>query len=146
MKPRATLVKLCRAKDFIREAFAESIDLPTVAAEAEISPWHLLREFRQTFGETPHEYLTRLRIAKAKQLLLVGDRPVTQICFDVGFTSLGSFSTLFARKVGVSPHGYRRHARSLVTVPAKLPWLCVPCCFALVYGGPPELLRTKPAR
>jgi hypothetical protein len=84
-----------------------------------------------------------VRLDKAKQLLTLGDRSVTDICFDVGFSSLGSFSTLFARKVGLSPRRFRRHARSLVTVPAALPWLNVPCCFALVYGGPTHLLGAK---
>jgi AraC-like DNA-binding protein len=146
MRRTKTLLKLCRAKDFIRDAFAEPIDLADVACEAELSPWHLLRQFRQTFGETPHEFLTRVRLDKAKRLLALGDRSVTDICFDVGFSSLGSFSTLFARKVGLSPCRFRRHARSLVTVPAALPWLYVPCCFALVYGGPTHLLGAKPAR
>src|SRR5882757_8726386 len=106
MQRATTLRKLCRAKDFIRAAYAEPIDLGAVAEVAELSPWHLLRRFRQAFGETPHEFLTRLRIDKAKDLLTISNRPVTEICFDVGFTSLGSFSTLFAREVGMSPQGF----------------------------------------
>jgi AraC-like DNA-binding protein len=130
-----TLINLCRAKDFIRDAFAESIELEDVALEADLSAWHLLRRFRQAFGETPHEFLTRLRIEKAKELLTLSDRPVTEICFDVGFSSLGSFSTLFAKKVGVSPLGFRRQVRTLVTMPGYPPWAFVPFCFSQVYSG-----------
>jgi AraC-like DNA-binding protein len=133
--PNATFVKLCRARDFLRDCYAEPVVLADAAAEADLSPWHFLRLFRATFGETPHEYLTRLRIDKAKELLIVADRSVTDICLDVGFSSLGSFSTLFARHVGASPVAYRRQLRSLVVHPGYHPWACVPCCFARQFAG-----------
>jgi AraC-like DNA-binding protein len=76
-----------------------------------------------------------MRIDKAKDLLTISNRPVTEICFDVGFTSLGSFSTLFAREVGLSPQGFRRRVRTVVTVPGFHPWDFVPYCFSQVYGG-----------
>src|SRR5262249_44019123 len=93
------------------------------------------RLFRATFGETPHEFLTRLRIDKAKELLIVADRSVTDICLDVGFSSLGSFSTLFARHVGASPVAYRLQLRSLAVHPGYHPWACIPCCFARRLAG-----------
>jgi hypothetical protein len=102
--------------------------------EARLSPWHLLRAFRQTFGETPHNFLTRLRLERAQQLLTVTSRPVTEICFDVGFTSLGSFSSLFRRKVGLSPAEFRRLVRAWVTVPGRYPWAFVPFCFGQFFA------------
>jgi AraC-like DNA-binding protein len=134
MRSSTTLIKLCRAKDFIRDTFVEPIELLHVAEEASLSPYHLLRRFRQTFGETPHEFLTRLRIDKAKDLLTVSSRPVTEICFDVGFSSLGSFSTLFRRETGMSPAEFRRQVRTWVTVPGRPPWAFVPFCFSQQFG------------
>lgn|SRR5262245_18848869 len=137
MSPTATLVKLCRARDFLRDYFAEPVELGDAAAEAELSPWHFLRAFRDAFGETPHDFLTRLRIDRAKDLLTVSGRSVTDVCFDVGFSSLGSFSTLFARKVGLSPSAFRRQVRVWVSVPGRHPWVFVPSCFARKFGNGP---------
>src|SRR5207253_6466191 len=101
MPSRETLRRLCRARDLLRDCLDQELTLQDVCVEAEFSPWHLLRAFRTTFGETPHEFLTRMRLERARDLLTVTSRPVTEICFDVGFTSLGSFSTLFRRYIGV---------------------------------------------
>ncbi len=128
MFPDATFARLCRARDFLRDCYLEPVRLADVAAEAGLSPWHLLRLFRRAFGETPHEFLTRLRIEHAKHLLTVSGRSVTDVCFDVGFSSLGSFSTLFARHVGASPLAFRRQVRSLVVVPGTVPWAFVSYC------------------
>lgn len=100
--------RLWRARDFIDASFAESIDLKGIAAAAELSPHHLLRLFKKVFGETPHQYLTRRRLEQARRLLLGSERSVTDICFDLGFESLGSFSVLFKTRVGVSPAAFRR--------------------------------------
>jgi AraC-like DNA-binding protein len=135
--PQATFIKLCRARDLLRDCLGEPVALADAAAEADLSAWHFLRLFRRAFGETPHEFLTRLRIERAKDLLTVSGRSVTDICFDVGFSSLGSFSTLFARHVGASPAAFRRRMRTLVTTPGFYPWGVVPCCFAYMFGGPP---------
>lgn len=140
MTPSTTLVKLCRARDFLRDCFCEPVELVDAAAEAELSAWHFLRAFRAAFGETPHDFLTRLRIEKAKDLLAVSGRSVTDVCFDVGFSSLGSFSTLFARKVGLSPSAFRRQVRAWVSVPGRHPWVFVPSCFAMMFGRPAENL------
>jgi transcriptional regulator GlxA family with amidase domain len=138
-----TLRKLCRVRDLLRECLHEPLTLDDLAVEAEISAWHLLRAFRQAFGETPHEYLTRLRLRQAQDLLTVSGRSVTEICFDVGFTSLGSFSALFRREVGVSPAEFRRRVRAWVTVPGRHPWAFVPFCFGQFFG-PVELVREPP--
>jgi AraC-like DNA-binding protein len=128
MVPHATYVRLCRARDLLRDCHHEPLALANVAAEAGLSPWHFHRLFRGTFRETPHEFLTRLRIERAKDLLTVGSRSVTDICLDVGFTSLGSFGTLFACQVGLSPVAYRRQVHTLVTVPGTFPWGVIPFC------------------
>lgn len=100
-----------------------------------MSPWHLLRCFRDAFGETPKELLTRLRIDKAKQLLTVTSRSITDVCLDVGFSSLGTFSTLFKRHVGCSPKDFRRRVRHWMAVPGVAPWVFIPLCFAHRFGG-----------
>src|SRR5262249_27858422 len=119
--------------------------LADAAAEAYLSPFHFLRLFRQAFGETPHEFLTRVRLERAQLLLSTSRRPVTEVCLDVGFSSLGSFSTLFSRRVGVSPSVFRRRARSWVSVPAAAPWLFVPTCFAFMFGGNIAILKKRSA-
>jgi transcriptional regulator GlxA family with amidase domain len=136
-----TLRKLCRVRDFIRYCHGEPLSLDQLSAEADLSTFHFLRTFRQAFGETPHAFQTRLRVERAKDLLTVSSRPVTEICFDVGFTSLGSFSTLFRRQVGQSPAEFRRRVRAWVSVPGKHPWAFVPFCFGQHYGplGPPPV-------
>jgi AraC-like DNA-binding protein len=134
--PSPSLRRLVRVHDLLRDCHAQPIQLVDCADEAELSPWHLLRSFRDVFGETPHEYLTRVRVEKARHLLAVTGRSVTDVCFDVGFTSLGSFSTLFKRHVGESPAAFRRRVRGWVAVPAAAGWVFVPCCFAHLMGGP----------
>ena len=112
---------------------------PDVAAHANLSPYHFLRVYKRAYGETPHEFLTRLRIERAKTLLARGSHNVTEACFEVGFSSLGSFSTLFAGRVGLSPSEYGRYARSTISVPSALRTLFVPSCyFTMLYGIPEE--------
>ena len=120
---------LCRVRDWMRDCFDEPLRLGDLCAEASLTSWHFLRAFRAAFGETPHEYLTRVRLERAKELLTVTSRPVTEVCFDVGFTSLGSFSTLFRRQVGLSPMEFRRQVRTWITVPGRHPWVFVPVCY-----------------
>jgi AraC-like DNA-binding protein len=128
--PVTPLIRVCLARDLIRDCFAEPITLDDCATEAGLSPWHLLRAFRAAFGETPKEYLTRLRLERARHLLTVTARSVTEVCLDVGFSSLGTFSVLFKRHVGCSPKEFRRQVRGWVTVPGIAPWVYVPFCFA----------------
>src|SRR5262245_8511639 len=132
-----TLRNLCRTRDLMFDCLDEELTLAELSQDAGLSPWHFLRAFRAAFGETPHEFLTRLRIDRAKELLTVSSRPITDICFDVGFTSLGSFSTLFRRQVGMSPAELRRQVRAWVTVPGHLPWPFMPCCFSQFFAPLP---------
>jgi AraC-like DNA-binding protein len=99
--------RLLRARDAMDRAYAEPLDVRSVAAVAHISPAHFIRSFRGVFGETPHRYLQRRRVERSMFLLRETDRSVTDICFDVGFTSLGTFSRTFRTIVGETPSGYR---------------------------------------
>src|SRR4026209_1408954 len=89
-------------------AYAEPLDVAAGAAVAHVSEAHFTRTFRATFGETPHRYLQRRRVERSMFLLRESERNVTDVCFDVGFTSLGTFSRTFHRIVGETPSGYRR--------------------------------------
>ena len=100
---------LLRARDAMDRAFAEPLDVRAVAAVAHVSKAHFSRTFRAVFGETPHRYLQRRRVERSMFLLRETDRSVTDICFDVGFTSLGTFSRTFREIVGETPSGYRAH-------------------------------------
>jgi AraC-like DNA-binding protein len=130
-----SLVRLCRARDLIRDCFTEPVTLGDCADEAGLSPWHLLRAFRATFGETPKEFVIRLRLERAKHLLTVTGRSVTEVCFDVGFSSLGTFSALFKHAVGCPPTEYRRRVRPWVTAPGFRPWASIPSCFVRQFRG-----------
>jgi AraC-like DNA-binding protein len=99
--------RLLRARDAMDRAYAEPLDIPAVAAVAHCSPAHFIRSFRAVFGETPHRYLQRRRVERSMFLLRETDRSVTDICLDVGFTSLGTFSRTFREIVGETPTDYR---------------------------------------
>ena len=99
--------RLLRARDAMDRAYAEPLDVRAVAAVAYVSEAHFSRSFRAVFGETPHRYLQRRRVERSMFLLRETDRSVTDICLDVGFTSLGTFSRTFREIVGESPSGYR---------------------------------------
>src|SRR5437764_11007388 len=99
--------RLLRARAAMDRAYAEPLDVRAVAAVAHVSPAHFSRSFRDVFGETPHRYLQRRRVERAMFLLRETDRSVTDVCFDVAFTSLGTFSRTFREIVGETPSGYR---------------------------------------
>ena len=99
--------RLLRARDAMDRAYAEPLNVRAVAAVAHISEAHFIRSFRAVFGETPHRYLQRRRVERSMFLLRDTDRSVTDICFDVGFTSRGTFSRTFREIVGASPSDYR---------------------------------------
>lgn len=114
---RATRVELYRrlhrAKDYIDSNLTEALTLDRIAAEAWFSPYHFLRAFKSAFGETPHQYLTRRRMERARLLVTRTDAPVTSICTQVGFQSLGSFSWLYRKRFGLSPEQMRRQEAAL---------------------------------
>lgn len=99
--------RLLRARDTIDRHYAEPLDLARLCAVACMSESHFIRSFRAAFGETPHRYVQRRRIERAMFLLRTSDRPVTEICFEVGYGSLGSFSRTFTDVVGESPSAFR---------------------------------------
>jgi AraC-like DNA-binding protein len=101
------LVRLRQAKDRMDRDYAQPLDVPTLARAAHMSSGHFSRSFRAAYGETPYGYLMTRRIERAKALLRRGDLSVTEVCFAVGCTSLGSFSSRFTELVGVSPSAYR---------------------------------------
>src|SRR2546423_571501 len=101
---------MLRARDTMDRAFAQPLDVPALARGAHVSSAHFSRQFRATFGETPHRYLQRRRVERAMELLRETDRPVTEICLDVGFNSLGTFSRTFREIVGEAPTSYRDRA------------------------------------
>ena len=99
--------RLLRARDAMDRAYADPLDVRAVAAVAHISEAHFIRSFRAVFGETPHRYLQRRRVERSMFLLRETDRTVTDICFDVGFTSRGTFVRTFREIVGETPSDYR---------------------------------------
>ncbi len=106
----AKLTVLCEARDRICELSPDAPSVQDIATTAGLSTGLFIRQFAALFGETPHQMRIRVRLERAKQLLASGEISVTQACFEVGFSSLGSFSTLFRRKTGMTPSEYReRH-------------------------------------
>ena len=111
-------------------AYAQPLDIPALARVAHVSPAHFSRQFRATFGETPHRYLQRRRVERAMELLRETDRTVTEICFDVGFASLGTFSRTFRAVVGESPSRYRAWFAGEGAA------LRIPACWAMAWMRP----------
>jgi AraC-like DNA-binding protein len=122
--------RMLRARDAMDRAFAQPLDVSAVARVAHVSQAHFSRQFRATFGETPHRYLQRRRVERAMELLRETDRPVTEICLDVGFNSLGTFSRTFREIVGESPSSYRERFSGEGSA------LLVPACFAMAWMRP----------
>jgi AraC-like DNA-binding protein len=122
-------IHLLRAKDLIDREYAEPLDVPALARAAHASTAHFSRSFKRAFGETPHQYLLRRRIERAKELLRGTDMSVTEVSLDVGFQSLGSFSTAFRELVGAPPSEYARQWG-----PGEPP--PIPACFTLMYTRP----------
>ena len=131
---------LLRARDTMDRDYAHPLNVTALAAAASLSRAHFIRSFRDAFGETPHRYLQRRRIERAMAMLRETDKPVTEICLDVGFTSLGTFSRTFRDVLGTSPRAYRRLA-ARDTSPAP-----VPSCMARAWNRPSEHFRRSQER
>ena len=113
------LVRLRRVRDRIDREYAQPLDVEALARDAHMSAGHLSRQFRIAYGESPYSYLMTRRIERAMALLRRGDLSVTEVCFAVGCSSLGTFSTRFTELVGVPPSTYRRQtASSTAEMPA----------------------------
>jgi len=104
--------RLCRARDLLCDLDGPSLSIEELAREVQISPFHFIRQFEAVFGVTPHRYRIDARLDAAKRLLAAGQHSVTDVCMEVGFSSLGSFSALFTRRVGEAPSAFQRRVRS----------------------------------
>jgi len=121
-----TNLLMLRARDAMDRTYNQELDIPALAKIACVSESHFIRTFRATFGETPHRYLQRRRVERAMFLLRATSRSVTDVCFDVGFTSLGTFSRTFSGIVGESPSEYRKRG----------PIAPAPTCFVMAWMRP----------
>ncbi|WP_329549445.1 AraC family transcriptional regulator [Streptomyces sp. NBC_01356] len=122
--------RMLRARDAMDRAYAQPLDVPALARIAHVSEAHFTRTFRATFGETPHRYLQRRRVERAMFLLRETDHSVTDICFQVGFGSPGTFSRTFRDIVGRSPRAYRKEKETAATG--------VPTCFTMAWTRPTD--------
>lgn len=118
--------RMLRARDAMDRTYARPLEIPALAGVAHVSGAHFIRTFKATFGETPHRYLQRRRVERAMFLLREKDRNITDICLDVGFTSLGTFSRTFHDIVGLSPTEYRDRGDVFA----------VPTCFSMSWMRP----------
>lgn len=118
--------RLLRARDVMDRDYWSGLDIDRLADVALMSPAHFIRSFKSTFGETPHRYLQRRRVERAMYLLRTTDRSVTEICMNVGFSSLGTFSRTFTEIVGETPSSFRNRGE----MPA------VPICFVKAWTRP----------
>jgi AraC-like DNA-binding protein len=129
------LARLRRVRDRIDREYAQPLDVEALARAVHMSAGHLSREFRLAYGESPYAYLMTRRIERAMALLRGGDLSVTEVCFAVGCSSLGTFSSRFTELVGVPPSTYRRHAAGATA------W--IPSCVAKQVTRP---IRNREAR
>ena len=120
--------RLTLARAYMDRHYDAPITLEHISSEAGFSPYHFIRLFRAAYRRTPHQYLMQQRIDKAKDLLRSTDLPINEICYQVGFESIGSFTTLFRRISGLSPSAYRKFSQR-TTQPAF-----IPLCFRLKQG------------
>lgn len=118
--------RMLRARDAIDRAYAQPLDIAALASVAHVSEAHFIRTFRATFGETPHRFLQRRRVERAMFLLRESGRSITDICFEVGFTSLGTFSRTFRDIVGKNPTEYRARSEAINA----------PTCFTMSWMRP----------
>jgi AraC-like DNA-binding protein len=123
----ATLRRLVRARDLLHAEATRGPTLDELAGVAGLSRAHLARQFAQTFGVAPHQYLVQLRLDQAKRALAAG-ASVTDVCYQVGFASIGTFSASFRRRTGMSPREWQRAARPFVQSHG-VPVLYIPGCF-----------------
>jgi AraC-like DNA-binding protein len=131
---------LARAKDLADARYAEPLEVDDLARAAGLSRAHFSREFRRAYGESPYAYLLTRRLERAATLLRNTDRSVTEICYAVGLTSLGSFTSTFSRTYGMSPTAYRE------AHPPARAYAVIPMCVTRIYGRPaqqPNTARVK---
>jgi AraC-like DNA-binding protein len=137
--------RLCRARDVLREVHDRPLTIEDVARDAAMSPFQFIRRFDALFGATPHQFRIQSRVERAKELLVLSDYSVTDVCMELGFSSLGSFSTLFAQRVGAPPSVYRRQVRPMIVVPGRLPPALTPGCLTLMAEAFAIFEKQRPA-
>ncbi len=133
--------RLCRARDLLGEVREHPLSIKDVAREVRMSPFHFIRRFEALFGLTPHQFRIKSRLEQAKHLLAMGQYSVTEVCMEVGMSSLGSFSDLFTRRVGATPSAYQHRARAIVQAPGSFSRDLFPGCLSLMGCLPPSALR-----
>ena len=126
--------RMLRARDAMDRAYAQPLDVAALARMVHVSEAHFIRTFRATFGETPHRYLQRRRVERSMFMLRESERSVTEICFAVGFTSLGTFSRTFRDIVGRSPSEYRAAGGGPTAAPT---------CFSMAWTRPSSFGEAK---
>ncbi len=125
--------RVVKAKLYIDQNYMKNIDVHNISDEAYFSKFHFIRLFKQSYGRTPHQYLTFVRIEKAKELLK-DNTPVSDVCFSLGFKSLSSFSGLFKKLVGLTPSDFMAQHQKRKMEQAKAPLRFVPACFVSNHG------------
>ncbi|MEO6611310.1 MAG: AraC family transcriptional regulator [Chitinophagaceae bacterium] len=120
--------RIVTAKVYIDENYQEAIDLEQVSKHAFLSRFHFHRLFKQVYKRTPHQYITQKRLDKAKDLL-AKNKPVTEVCNEIGFESIGSFSVLFKKEIGFAPQYYRNMAYKKKMEQLAQPKKAIPHCF-----------------
>ncbi|WP_440055725.1 helix-turn-helix domain-containing protein [Pseudoalteromonas sp. T1lg65] len=127
--------RLNASRDYIKDNFQTALSLADIAKSSYMSPYHFLRVFKQVYGETPNEFLIRLRVEQAKKMLITENYSISEVCEKVGYTSLGSFSSLFLKQVGMAPTLYRRKLWALSTEAYRFPSQIIPACYAYHFLG-----------
>jgi len=125
--------RIVQAKLFIDKFYSEKIDLDNISDEASFSKFHFIRLFKSIYGKTPHHYLTSVRIEKAQQFFQL-DKPVTEVCFLVGFESVSTFSGLFTKLVKRTPSQYISYCQERKSQIQATPLAFVPGCYAYMHG------------
>ena len=122
--------KVCLGRDYLTKNYAGCFDLSEVANYSCMSKYHFCRIFSEVFGESPYQYISKIRVDHAKRLLITSKLSINDICESVGYTSVGSFSLLFRKKTGMSPTQYRSKLWSLSKDPLSYPVHAIPSCYA----------------
>lgn len=128
------LSRLCHARDLLRDWEDEPLSVSAIARRSGLTPFHFIRLFKAMFGETPHQYRSRAQVDRAKRLLILTDSSITDVCMAVGFSSVGSFSALFSRRVGMPPSEFQRCYRPSLAAKRELPASLIPGCLSLMAG------------
>jgi AraC-like DNA-binding protein len=131
MLHKDVLIRLCKARELLHERDGRR-SIRQVARETGMSLFHFIRLFKAVFGETLKQCQLGARLEQAKYLLMATDFSITDISMDAGFASMGTFSHVFARRIGISPTAYRYKMRSMVRVPGETPAELIPGCFSLM--------------